>query len=726
MQVATSSGPFAQALQQDYPEIEATVRVLPEGGGLLSAGDVKIQTDEVVFADSTFFNVFTFPLVAGNTATALMAPNTVVLTKSLAGKLFRDPEAALGKSVTWDQETVNLVTGVMEDVPQNSHMRFAAVRSMPAGYTTGLQTFNLYTYLLLRPGADVEKLRSRLPEFYDRHLKADMGEGVNYHVELQPITSIHLYSNLSYEFQANGNARVVYIFAMVALLILLIACINYMNISTARSSVRVREVGVRKSLGSEKGQIARLFLTESVLLTLIAAVFAAILTSLALPVFNRLTGKPLGLWNYGVGYTLLALLGFSLFTGLLAGSWPAFFMSSFKTINALKGRLSSRLGNAGFRKVLVSFQFVVAIVLIAATIVTWRQLQYVNGKNLGFNKDQVLTFPLHDPALRSRIPALREQLLKSPFIESVAAASNPMGNNRIGTRGFRVERNGKFDEDASLLSQNFMIDEEFLKTLDIPLVKGRNFSMDRPGERYTAILINETMAKEFGLKDPIGARVQFRADTVRERRIIGVVKDFHLYSLQHKIMPVAMMMPPVAYMEDNLYVRLNNDHIPEGLRHVEKVYAEFEKNYPIAIHFLDENFSQQYHSEQLQGKIFMIFTGLAIFIACLGLFGLAAFTAEQRTKEIGVRKVLGASVANITGMLSKDFLKLVLIAAVLAVPLAWWAMRAWLNDFAYRISLAWWMFAAAAILAFIIALATVGYQAVRAALANPSDSLRAE
>lgn len=727
LNLATSSVPQGPALQNNFPEVIAQTRIVPEGGGsLLSAGDKKVQPGEALLADSNIFQVFSFPLIAGDPAKALTAPNSIVLTKSLAAKLFTDPAAAMGKSVTWNgDKDVDLVTGVMEDVPHNSHVHFTALRTLPKDFTSKWDNFSIYTYLLLQPGTDAQKISSKSQAFYDKFMKADMGDGVNFKMTLQPLWDIHLNSHLNYDTGAKGNKRSVYIFSMVAILILLIACINYMNISTARSSVKVKEIGVRKTLGSVQSQVAGMFLLESVILTLLAAVLAAVVTSVALPVFNNIAGKSLSLWQYGVGYTLLLLTVFSLAAGLLAGSYPAFFMSGFKTINALKGKLNNKVGNAAFRKILVSFQFVVAIILIAVSIVTWLQMEYVNKKDLGFAKDQILTFHLNSMALRERVPAIKAEMKKSPYIENISAASNPIGNNNIGSNGFKAEKDGKF-EHGSLITQSFYADADFTPVMGIKLVEGRNFDPANPGERYTTILVNETMVKEMGLKDPIGKRVQYEADTIRERRIIGVVKDFHIYSLQHKIAPMAIMQPAFTAMEDNLYVRLNKDHIAEGLKHVEKVYAQFEKTYPLEMHFLDENFSHQYFAEQTQSKVFLIFTCLAIFIACLGLFGLAAFTAEQRTKEIGIRKVLGASVASITGMLSKDFLKLVLIAAVLAVPVAWWSMQVWLKDFAYRISLSWWMFAAAGLLAVVITLATVGYQAMRAALANPAKSLRTD
>ncbi|MBO9151715.1 ABC transporter permease [Chitinophaga sp. GCM10012297] len=725
LNLATSSFNFGPVLQQDYPEIVSFTRVSGEAGGLLGNGERRLEVPAAIFADSTFLNIFTFPLLAGDEATALKTPRSVVLSESLARKLFGDPLQALGKTVTWDRNYAETVTGVMKDAPGQSHLHFEALRSMPADFTAGWQSFSIYTYLLLRPEADIKSLESKLQGFYPKYLQPHMGEGVDFHFELQPLKDIHLQSHLDYEISANGNIRVVYIFSLIAALILLIACINYMNISTARASVRVREVGVRKSLGSGRGQIARLFLTESVLITFTAAVLAAVLVSVSLPAFNAVSGMQLVIWNYGTGYTLLILFVFALFTGLAAGAYPALFMAGFETITALKGRMSMRFGNAGFRRVLVTFQFAVAVALIAASIVTWRQMMFVSGKDLGFAKDQVLTFHLHDETLRGRIPALREQLMKNPYVLNVSAVSNPIGGNNLGGNGFKATKNGELQ--SSVNTKEMMVDERFLETMDIPVVKGRNFSINKPGERYTAMLINETMAKALGFDDPVGEVLQFDVDTmVLSRRIIGVVKDFHTYSLQHKIAPMAMLMAPETTMEDNLYLRLDKTHIPEALRHIEKVYAAFEKNYPLSYQFLDENFSRQYRLENTQRRLFLAFTGLAIFIACMGLFGLAAFTAEQRTKEIGVRKVLGASIAHITALLAGGFLKLVLISVAIAVPLAWWAMSSWLKDFAYRIDLSWWMFAAAGAVALLIAFLTVGYQAVRAATANPADTLRAE
>ncbi|WP_119080559.1 ABC transporter permease [Chitinophaga alhagiae] len=722
LQLAVSSAPMGPIMQRDYPEVEQYVRILGEGGGLLTAGGKSLQTGAVIFADSTFFSIFSFPMLAGNPATALSAPDGVVVSESLARRFFGTPEAALGQQVTWDMQQANTITGIIKDVPANSHLRFEAVRALPANFSDGIQNFNLYTYLLLRPGASIATLNNRLRQFYDRYLRAEMGDGINFRLDMQPLRDIHLRSALSYELSPNGSLRNTYLYGMVAVLILLIACINYMNISTARSAVRIKEIGVRKSLGSVRRQVAALFLTESVLLTLLAAMLAMALTSVVLPYFNTMAGTALSLWQYGMGYTLTALGAFALLAGLLAGSYPAFFMSGFRTVNALKGRLGNNFGTASFRKALVSFQFTAAIVLIAVSLVCWLQMRFMQQKDLGFQKDQVLTFHLHSQAMRNSVAAIKAELKKSPHIESVASSSNPIGRNNIGSNGFRAEKDGKF-EVASLITQNFKVDEDFIATMGLKLLEGRNFTHT---DRYTGMLVNETMVKEMGLQNPVGKRVQFTADSVRERRIIGVVKDFHIYSLQHKIAPVALMMPPSPSWEDNLYVRLQKGHIPEGLRHIEKVYAQFEKNYPLEAHFIDDDFARQYHSEQAQGRVFVVFTALAVFIACLGLFGLAAFTAEQRTREIGIRKVLGASAADITGMLSRDFLKLVLLSALLAIPLAWWMTGMWLEDFAYRISLHWWMFALAGGLALLVALATVGYQALRAALANPVVSLRSE
>jgi len=733
--LAPTSVPFAPAFKADYPAVEEAIRFDAEGGGTLTAGDKKIKADDIMFTDNGVFNMFSYHFLYGDAKKALVTQQSIVLTKTLATKLFGNPAAAVNKVVYFDKNFTNTVTGVVEDVPLNSHLRFSALRSFPANYTDGWQNFYVYTYIMLRKGIDYNKLQAQLPQFFDKHLKNEMGAGVKYSMQLQPLTSIHLHSNMGYEMGANGDIKYVYIFSVVALLVLIIALINYVNLSTARSTIRVKEIGVRKVVGSGKKQLIIMFLAESVLLTCLAALLATSLTSLALPYFNQLSGKSLTLWQFGVGATAGVLVLFTLVAGVVSGIYPAFFLSGFRTIPALKGLTGSLHGSAIFRKSLVTFQFVITIVLIAGSAIIYQQIHYVQNKNLGFNKDQVLSFHISNKKVREQIPALKQQLLQNPLIESIAAASNPIGNNNIGGNGFHFEQESGKPGVAGTVSpttkmvQDFHIDADYLNTLQISMAKGRNFSDANTSDKYGSILVNETLVKELGWKEPIGKKMEYTFpgfNGPKQVTVVGVVKDFNIYSLQHKIEPLVLQMPPVAEDEDNLYVRLSKNNIAAGLQYLKDTYKKFDADADVEYAFLDENFAKQYQSEQKQGTIIFVFTVIAISIACLGLLGLVVFAAGQRTKEIGIRKVLGASVTSIVTLLSKDFVKLVLIAVIIATPIAWYAMDKWLQNFAYRINISWTIFLMAGGLSVIIALATVSFQAFKTALSNPVKALRSE
>ncbi|NSL91160.1 ABC transporter permease [Chitinophaga solisilvae] len=729
LNLATTSPPFAAVLKKDYPEIAAITRILPDGGSMLKYGEKKLQADNLFFVDTTFFRVFAFHLIAGDTATALAAPNSLVLTRKLAASLFGDPLQAVGKTLlTEDSATIFHVTGVMEDVPDNAHFHFTGLRLIPENYDAdGWQSFSMYTYMLLHKGVTPQMLESKLPKFATRYIRPQMGD-VQYKMTLQPLTSIHLHSRLGYEMEANGSILYVYVFLLVGLMILIIACINYMNLATARAIGRVKEVGVRKTMGSGRDEIAGMFLSESLLLTCIASLVAFVLVYLSLPYFSVFADKPLHMWQFGVWRTIAGILLLSLFTALLAGIYPAVFMSGFRIISALKGRLSGS-SHTGFRKGLVTFQFVIAIVLTASTLVAYDQLEYVMHTNLGFDKDQVLSFHLGDLKAREKVKSLKEQLTANPLVLSAASANNPIGHNSLGTSGLYFEQADGQIAESSFLSQFFMADADFVKTMGIQLQAGRNFSDTGNADRYHAVLVNETLVKEMQLKEPLGKRVQFKIDNSgrrAERVVVGVMKDFHVYSLQHKIAPLIIQMPPASEVEDNIYVKISRQNIPAALAHIEKVYHQFDAEHPFSYSFLDDNFAKQYAGERQQEKIFLMFTVLALFIACLGLFGLAAFTAVQRTREIGVRKTLGASTGSIVRMLSRDFLRLVLLAALVAFPLSWWIMDRWLHNFAYRTGISIWVFVMTGAGVTVIALATVSFHALKAATANPVKSLKAD
>jgi len=512
-------------------------------------------------------------------------------------------------------------------------------------------------------------------------------------------------------------------------LILIIASINYMNLSTARSSLRVKEIGVRKVNGSNKAQLVLMFLSESVLITGIASLLAICLLNFLLPWFQHFVGKELAIWQFGAWQTVLFLIGFSILAGCLSGIYPALFLAGFKLIPALKGQTGSHSGNLLFRKSLVVFQFVITIAMIAGSFVIWKQLDFVLKKDLGFNKDQVLTFHLNQD-MRKQIPAIKQQLLQNPLIESVATASNPIGNNNIGGREYGAELDG-FNVKRANKANVLQVDEDFVPALQIKLNAGRNFSADMITDKDRIVLVNETLAKDAGWKDPVDKRIQFGKDSLDQPiryAVAGVVKDFNIYSLQHKIEPLILLLPAETNEKDNMYVRISRTNVKAALSFIGDVFKKYDAENPFEFSFLDQNFAKQYEIEKMQGNLLLIFAVLAITIACLGLFGLVTFTAEQRRKEIGIRKVLGSSTSGIVILLGKDLLKLVFISFVIATPIAWIAMNNWLQDFdlANRITVSWWIFAVAGLLAILIAFITVSVKAIKAALANPINSLRTE
>ncbi len=726
--LASTSAPFAPALQNEYPEIEKTVRISAEGGGKIRYREKQVDAFDVYFTDASVFDIFTYPFIYGDPATALREPQKIVLTKTLAVRLFGDASRAMGQTVFFSNNFPNVVTGVIEDVPANSHLHFSALRSLPPDFTGGWQSGDIYTYILLKDGTDAKKLEAKFPAFYTKYLRSELGNA-DYHMNLQPLTSIHLHSNLDYEISTNANIKTVYIFAAIALLILIIACINYVNLYTARSLKRVREVGVRKAIGSQRVQLIGQFLTESFLMTILAGLVGFLLAKAALPFFNQLAEKSLSLDLHDNGMIAIAIAcGFLLLIGLLSGLYPALMLSGYRPVIALKGQLGSHSGGAGFRQSLVVFQFAATVVMIACSGIVYRQIRYVNHKDLGFNKDQVLTFHIDKNEVRTQVSALKEKLSQNPLIESAAAASNPIGNNYIGSTGLFVETNSGEIPSSTQMTHRFMADADYLGTMEIKLLQGRDFVKNSPADLAGSVLVNEALVKKQGWTNPIGKRLRYPADSdgnSYELTVVGVTSDFHIYSLQHKIEPLVIQLAPPTE-QDNMYVRINAAKTPEALAYIREVYKGFDAEARPEFQFLDENFAKQYQAEERQGNVLLAFAILAIVIACLGLFGLAAFAAEARTKEIGIRKVLGASVQNVVLMLSKDFVKLVLIAIVIGTPIAIYAMNQWLQNFEYRETLSWWVFALAGIIAIAIALVTVSSQALKSALTNPVKALRAE
>ncbi|MEO7214291.1 ABC transporter permease [Mucilaginibacter sp.] len=723
---AVTSAPYAGALKSDFPQVEQTARIDREGGGKITVGDKTINEGGMMFTDNAIFKIFSYQFLQGDAQTALTKPQSIVLTKTLAETLFGDAESALNKTISVDGTATN-VTGVIADVPVNSHITFKALRSLPEGFTSAWDDAGIYTYLLLKDAGDKKVIEASSSVFFNKYLKKKMGD-LKFGLELQPLTSIHLHSNLGYEAGSNGNITYVYVFSITALLILVIAVINYVNLATARSSIRIKEIGVRKVIGSDRSQLIIMFFAESVLLTFIATMIAAVIIQFSLPFFNQLSGKTLVLMQFGTVQTVAIFLGLSLFTGLFSGIYPAMFLSGFGTINAMKGQLGNQIATIFFRKSLVVFQFVITIVMIVGSLVIYQQLRFAMNKDLGFNKAQTLTFHINNHDVRGKIAALRQQLLQNPNIEDVSTAGNPIGSNSMNSGGFNVGVDGKSNSE-SLLVQKLTIDEYFIPTLQIKMSKGRNFSRDITSDVNEAILVNQTLIDKLGWKNPVGRRVNLGVDDqgkIIARTIVGVVKDFNTFSLQHKISPLVLSLAQEVNDKDNLYVRVGKNNIKGSLAYITKTYSDFDIEQKPEFHFLDQNFAAQYQTEQKQGSILLIFTILAISIACLGLFGLVTFTAEQRVKEIGIRKVLGASVTSIVSLLGTDLMKLVFIATIIACPIAYFAMSKWLQDFEYKITINWWVFLLAGGGASLIALATISLQSVKAAIKNPVKSLKSE
>jgi putative ABC transport system permease protein len=676
-------------------------------------------------------------MISGDPKTALTDPHSVVITKGTAEKYFGRTDV-VGQSLIIGDTGNYKITGVMEDVPQQSHFRydfFIALSESSESKADNWLSNNFNTYILIKPETDVKALESKVKGIVDLYVlpqaqqvlnvsKDELDKSGNYvKYSLMPLSQIHLYSNKVAELGANGNIDYVYIFSVIAIFILLIACVNFMNLSTARSSNRAKEVGVRKVVGSLRSHLITQFLTESILISFLALILSLFLVLLMLPYFNQLSGKEIVLSSLSFSWLLPALLIIVLIVGLLAGSYPAFFLSGFKPIEVLKGKFSTGFKGGWLRSTLVVFQFVISIILIVGTVIIYNQLNYIRSKNLGYNRDQVLVIQNCYP-LNEKAKTFENEIRILPGVQSATMSGFlPTGPYRSDSPLFE---DPVPDQNKAVSMQNWVVDENYIPTLGMQILKGRNFSKEF-GTDSSAIIINEATAKLLSFTDPLNKNLYYLASLetkeIKAYHIIGVVRDFNFNSLREQVTPMALF-----YGEElgSLALRIHTDNIPHLISQIQDKWKAMASGQPFAYSFMDDDFNATYQAEQRVGKIFISFAILAILIACLGLFGLVTYAAEQRTKEIGVRKVLGATVINIVTLLSKDFLKLVLIASFIAFPIAWFGMNQWLQDFAYRVTLSWWIFLAAAFIAIIIALVTVSLQAIKAAIVNPVKSLRTE
>ncbi len=710
-------------LQKDFSEVVSAVRI-NDINMLVRKDDLKFKETQVISADSSFFSVFDFKLVQGNPKDVLTKQFSLVLSETAAKKYFGS-QNPVGQSLKITEEGYNAtVTGVMEDFPNNSHIQADIILSMTTfsqnldkELDTRWGSYDAAAYILINPNTDPEQLASKFPAFLEKHSGTFMKESKMFvTLVLEPLEGLYL--NTTRGGTGGGSMTNVYIFSIIAIFILLIAAINFINLTTARSVERAKEVGIRKVMGAEKQQLSLQFIGESVITCLLAFLITVLFTALALPFFNDIAGKVINEGLFSNYATILKLLGMSLAIGVFAGIYPSLVLSSFKPIKVLKGNFSTGSKGVLLRKSLVIIQFTISIILMTGTIVIYNQMNYMQNQELGFNKEQMLI--LETP------PSDSQASLKNAITNIPGVISSSLGSSAPGlgnSSAYSEIENKKGDLQIANLELYF-VDHEYIPQFDLTLLAGRGFSKDFASDSTQAMVVNEETIKLLGYSDPkdaIGAKFK---QWGREGQIIGVIKDFHFSSLENNIRPLTMRME--ANNNDLIAVKLAPQHIQQTIAAIETQWESFLPNQPFDYFFLDDSFNEQYQSEERFGNLFLYFAALAILISCLGLLGLAAYSTLQRKREIGIRKVIGASVTEIVNLLSKDFLKLVLIAFVIASPIAWYVMDSWLQDFAYKIDISWWMFVVSGGFALCIALLTVSFHAIKASISNPVNSLRTE
>jgi putative ABC transport system permease protein len=734
-QSPTTAPPYGAALVNDYPEIENYVRMHRQEISFKDHRNV-FHKQQLIFADNSVFEIFDFRLEQGDPKTALTQPKSMALTRENAIQYF-GTEDVIGKSITvdWGGSLVDFqITGILEEVPHNSHVRFDVLASLSSYPAEQMEIwFNnfLYTYVLLGQEASIEDLKGKFASFMTKYMAADFikiaGQEVDinnvFQLKLYPLLDIHLHPAQEFEIESQGSLTSVYIFSAIAVLILIIACINFMNLSTARANKRAREVGIRKTVGAIKSQLKGQFLGESVLLAFIALILAILLIRLFIPVFNSISGKSLSVGTLFYAGNVIILIGIALAAGLLAGLYPAFFLTRFDPAKVLKGGAQSGTGKSIFRRTMAVIQFAISITLIIGTVVIYKQMEYIQNKSLGFDKENVILIPADSQQVSQNIEAFRNTLTADTRIKSISVSSNIPGNAMFSDTAY------KRPDTEDIFSLIFMeTDYEFVDTYEFSVIQGRKFSKEFGADIEGAIMINRAAAREIGYtpEEAIGKKlIRFvDVDKFSEFTIVGVVEDFHFKSLHKIIEPCLLICDPRNF--GFISVRIMPGDVRGTLDFIQQKWEEIFPGEQFDYSFLDNRIDQLYKSEGRMQNLFVIFSVLSIFVACLGLFGLAAFTAEERTKEIGVRKVLGANTSNILFILSKEFTKWVLMANVVAWPLAYFIMNRWLQNFAYQTGIGVWPFILSAILALLIAFFTVSYQSIKAALSDPVECLRYE
>ena len=728
--VAVTMAPLAEALKSDFPEIEQVTRVMRSGNVFVRKGEMAFYEDNSACTDPSFFDLFKVEFIHGNPETALNGPHDVILNREIAEKFFPN-QNPLGETLElefWFGKNEYKVTGVIENYPENSHLVFsmlANIDQLDAEYSDMMNNWDsnfLATYVLLKEGTYAAQLEEKFPAFLDRHLN-ESSWNTGLEMYLQPLTEIHLFSDhIRFQTYNNnqGSIDYIYIFAAIALFILLIACINFMNLSTARSVKRAREVGIRKVMGSQRKELIAQFLGESIIISFIALILAVGLAQTAIPFVNEVSGRDLVLGEQNYAFLIPVLIGVAILTGIFAGIYPAFFLSAFRPIETLKAQfnIGPKGRSAQMRKLLVVTQFTIAIALIICTGIVINQMDYIRNKNLGFNREQLMYLPIRGEEESNSIEQLKSTLAENPQIISAAASSGQTGVSGNQSTRTVAGTNGE----VSLMMRISYVDFDLINTMEMELVDGRNFSREFATDTSQAVIINETAVRELGWENPIG--MQFEREDAQPMTVIGVVKDFQYNKMTRKIEPLFMNIDPERY--NYLMIRVRPENITQTLDFIEQTWTNLLPGHPYEYGFMDEYFERMYRAEQNMGRLFGGFSTLAILVACLGLVGLVTFTAEQRTKEIGIRKILGATVPNVIWLLSKEFLLLVTIALAVSAPIAGWLMRRWLENFVEHAGLNGWIFLLAGVIALAIALLSVSFQAIRTALANPVKTLRYE
>ncbi|MBN2214534.1 MAG: ABC transporter permease [Bacteroidales bacterium] len=711
--------PFGPQAAHDYPDIEAYVRFIGMGRTLFRYEDKEFNEENFYYTDSALFDVFTYRVVKGEVKTALEEPNKIILTEKTAAKYFGN-EDPIGKSLKTQERTFE-VTGVIQNVPFNSHFRFDALASrsnLPVDIGSW-GNFGVFTYLLFPENTDVKAFENKIQAMYDKYMKP-IFETLDINIEyiLEPITRIHLYSTNAGEPEPTGSITYVYIFVIVAVFLVLIAAMNYVNLATARSTRRAREVGLRKVVGSDRGPIMFQFLSESVVFTMISLIISIILLILLLPKFNELAGRSFDLHIIYSPEILSAAAGILLLVGIMGGSYPAFFLSRFNPVTVLKGEITQGTAGSAFRKVLVVIQFTVSVIMIICTLVVFRQLHFMKNMDQGFDQTNIITLQL-DHRLRGKYPVLKQALLKNAQIRYVTSTNTPMGEGSA-----KVIFNVETDQGMTPKGVNFaVVDHDFIETLGIKMADGRDFRLDMPSDTLYSVVVNETFADRMAWKKPIGMKVELGDSNILRARVIGVMKDYQQTGMYNEVESLMLV-----YRESNnvVYVKLSGKNTRETLDFIETTWKDVFPGQPYTYTYLTDRFKGQFKADEKRGLIFTLFTLLAIFIACLGLFGLVSYMVEQRTKEVGIRKVFGANEGAIIKLISRNFLTLVGIGIIIAVPIAWYFMNNWLKNYVYRIDIGIVLVAVAALLTFIITFITISFKAYQASVMNPVSSIKTE